>query len=197
MADFILGSGSAGRRMILENAGLDFAIRRPDVDEEALKEQFLASGGNPEELAMPLAEAKAVAVSRGEELPVLGADQVLVCDGRLFSKPRDMEQARENLKILRGRPHRLISALAVARGGEVVWRHVASAEMVMRDFSDEFLDWYLDKVGDKALSSVGCYQVEGPGIQLFRQVEADWFTIIGLPLLPFLDWLRGEGIIAA
>jgi len=197
MADFILGSGSAGRRMILENAGLDFAIRRPDVDEDALKEQFLASGGDPEGLAMPLAEAKAAAVSRGEELPVLGADQVLVCDGRLFSKPRDMEQARENLKSLRGRPHRLISALAVARGGEVAWRHVASAEMVMRDFSDEFLDWYLDKVGDKALSSVGCYQVEGPGIQLFRQVEADWFTIIGLPLLPFLDWLRGEGIIAA
>ncbi len=192
MSQFILGSGSAGRRMILENAGLDFEIRRPRVDEDALKARF---EGAAEDLAAALARAKAEDVSRNAELPVLGADQILICEGRVFSKPADMEEARRNLNFLRGRTHRLISALAVAEGGRTVWTRIEEARMTMRNFSDDFLDWYLDMAGENVLKSVGCYQIEGPGIQLFEKVEGDWFTIIGLPILPFLDWLRQRNIL--
>ena len=196
MSQFVLGSGSAGRRMILENAGLDFEVRRPQVDEEALKARFGKEGDAPvEDLALALARAKAEAVSRAEERPVLGADQILVCEDRVFSKPVDMEEARRNLDFLRGRTHRLISALAVAEGGETVWTCVEEARMTMRNFSDAFLDRYLDMAGENVLKSVGCYQIEGPGIQLFEKVDGDWFTIIGLPILPFLDWLRGRGLL--
>ncbi|HHN72637.1 MAG TPA: septum formation protein Maf, partial [Thermopetrobacter sp.] len=147
--------------------------------------------------AAALAREKALEVSRRTSLPVLGADQILVCDGEIFSKPADMDQARETLRRLRGRAHRLISALCVAENGEVLWTCERHADLVMRDFSDAFLEWYLRTVGEAALASVGCYQVEGPGIQLFERIEGDWFTIIGLPLLPFLDWLRRRGILPA
>jgi len=198
MSQFVLGSGSAGRRMILENAGLDFDIRRPQVDEDALKAEFRSTGEAPvEDLALALARAKAQAVSRAETRPVLGADQILVCEDRIFSKPADMEEARRNLRFLRGRTHRLISALAVAENGETVWTCLDEARMTMRDFSDAFLDRYLETVGEAALKSVGCYQIEGPGIQLFEKVDGDWFTIIGLPILPFLDWLRERGLLPA
>ncbi len=196
MSQFVLGSGSAGRRMILENAGLDFEVRRPQVDEEALKARFGKEGDAPvEDLALALARAKAEAVSCDDGRPVLGADQILVCEGRVFSKPADMEEARRNLDFLRGRTHRLISALAVAEGGETVWTCVEEARMTMRNFSEAFLDRYLDMAGENVLKSVGCYQIEGPGIQLFEKVDGDWFTIIGLPILPFLDWLRKRGIL--
>ena len=198
MSQFVLGSGSAGRRMILENAGLDFEIRRPRVDEDTLKAEFGSTGKAPvEDLAIALARAKAEAVSSEDSRPVLGADQILVCEGKVFSKPADMEEARRNLRFLRGRTHRLISALAVAEGGETVWTCVDEARMTMRDFSDAFLDRYLEVVGENVLKSVGCYQIEGPGIQLFEKVDGDWFTIIGLPILPFLDWLRKRGLLPA
>ncbi len=198
MSQFVLGSGSAGRRMILENAGLDFDIRQPQVDEDALKAEFRSTDEAPvEDLALALARAKAQAVSRAETRPVLGADQILVCEDRVFSKPADMEEARRNLRFLRGRTHRLISALAVAENGETVWTCIDEARMTMRDFSDAFLDRYLETVGEDALKSVGCYQIEGPGIQLFEKVDGDWFTIIGLPILPFLDWLRNRGLLPA
>ena len=192
MSQFVLGSGSVGRRMILENAGLNFEIRRPQVDEDALKTWF---EGEVEDLALALARAKAEDVSRDAELPVLGADQILVCEGRVFSKPADMDEARRNLMFLRGRTHRLISALAVAEAGRTVWTCVDEARMTMRRFSDAFLDHYVEMTGERILGSVGCYQIEGPGIQLFETVEGDWFTIIGLPILPFLDWLRNRGIL--
>ncbi len=196
MSQFVLGSGSAGRRMILENAGLDFEIRRPQVDEEALKAEFGQEEEMPiEDLALALARAKAEAVSKNENRPVLGADQILVCEGRVFSKPADLEEARRNLRYLRGRTHRLISALAVAERGGTVWTCVDEARMTMRNFSDAFLERYLRMVGENVLRSVGCYQIEGPGIQLFENVDGDWFTIIGLPILPFLDWLRERGLL--
>ena len=194
---FVLGSGSAGRRMLLENAGLAFAVMPAQVDEEAVKERFLREHG-PEalpELADALAAEKALEVSRRTELPVLGGDQILVLEGELFNKPRDMEEARENLKRLRGRTHHLVSALAVAEKGEIVWTYRDAAAMTMRAFSDTFLERYLATVGEKALSSVGCYQVEGPGIQLFENIEGDYFTIVGLPLVPFLHWLRERGLL--
>ncbi len=197
MTTFILGSGSAGRRMILENAGLDFEVIRPDIDEDTIRRQFspLSEQESFDALALALAEAKAIAVSRNTDLPVLGADQLLVCEGRIFTKPSDMNQARENLLRLRGRTHKLISALCVARNGRRIWTFVDEAQLTMRAYTDEFLDWYLNKAGERVLSSVGCYQIEGLGIQLFEKIEGDWFTIVGLPILPFLDWLRRERII--
>ncbi len=199
MATFVLGSGSAGRRMILENAGLDFAVIRPEVDEDEIRVRFDPAGHDDPHgaLALELARAKALEVSARTDLPVLGADQLLVLEGRIFTKPRDMAEARRNLMALRGHTHRLISALCVAQQGRVAWIHVKHADMTMRLFSDAFLDWYLKTAGEKVLSSVGCYQIEGPGIQLFERIEGDWFTIIGLPLLPFLDWLRSQGLIPA
>jgi len=195
MGRFVLGSGSSGRRMVLANAGLDFEVMRPQVDEEAIKAGFAAQGKGVEALAQELADAKALDVSARTPLAVLGADQVLELDGEPFSKPADMVAARAQLLSLRGRTHRLISALAVAREGEIVWRHVDVAHMTMRRFSEDFLDAYLERVGEKALASVGGYQVEGPGIQLFECIRGDFFTIIGLPLLPFLAWLRKEGLL--
>jgi len=198
-AMFVLGSGSAGRRMVLAQAGLSFDVMPARVDEEVIKERFLAQYA-PEalpELADELAAAKALEVSRRSDLPVLGGDQILLLGDELFSKPRDMEEARAHLKRLRGRTHHLISALAVAERGRVIWRHQDRAAMTMRDFSDAFLNAYLEALGEKALSSVGCYQVEGPGIQLFERIDGDYFTIIGLPLLPFLAFLRARGILMA
>ncbi len=194
---FVLGSGSAGRRMLLENAGLSFEVMPARVDEDAVKERFLREHGSEAlpELADALAAEKALEVSRRTELPVLGGDQILVLEGELFNKPHDMEEARENLKRLRGRTHHLVSALAVAEKGEIVWTYREAAAMTMRAFSDTFLERYLATVGEKALSSVGCYQVEGPGIQLFENIEGDYFTIVGLPLVPFLHWLRERGLL--
>ena len=199
MATFVLGSGSAGRRMLLENAGLSFEVLPARVDEAAIRADFLRAHGADELplLADELAAAKALEVSRRTEKPVLGGDQILVVDGEVFSKPRDMDEARAHLRRLRGRTHHLISALAVAEKGEIVWRHRDAAAMTMRAFSDAFLERYLAEVGERALSSVGCYQVEGPGIQLFERIDGDYFTIVGLPILPFLHWLRGRGLLPA
>ncbi len=199
MVTFVLGSGSAGRRMLLENAGLSFDIMPARVDEAAIRDAFLRDheADDVPLLAEELAAAKALEVSRRSEKPVLAGDQILVLDGDVFSKPRDMDEARAHLQRLRGRTHQLISALAVAERGKIVWRCRDSAAMTMRAFSDVFLERYLQEVGERALSSVGCYQVEGPGIQLFERIEGDYFTIVGLPLLPFLHWLRGRGLLPA
>lgn len=196
MTTFILASQSAGRRMVLENAGLKFACANPQVDEETIKEAFMAAGRKDHDtLALELARAKALAVARDHDLPVLGGDQLLVCEGRVFSKPGNIEEARANLRFLRGKTHHLISALAVAGNDAIVFEHVERAAMTMRDFSDAFLDWYLREMAEKALRSVGGYQIEGLGIQLFDHIDGDWHTIIGLPLLPFLHWLREEGLL--
>jgi septum formation protein len=197
MSLFVLGSGSAGRRMILENAGLSFVVMRPQVDEDEIRARFDPTGHEDPHaaLALALARAKAQEVSRRTDRPVLGADQLLVLEERVFTKPADIGEARRNLMTLRGRTHRLVSALSVAVNGQEEWTCVDSAYMTMRAFSEEFLDAYLNLAGEGILSSVGGYQIEGPGIQLFERIEGDWFTIIGLPLLPFLDYLRRKGLI--
>lgn len=190
MADVILASGSRVRAALLEDAGVDFEIDAADIDEAAIKAQ-LDSGG--ETVAARLADEKACTVSaRRPTALVIGADQVLSCDGRLFDKPSNLDEARANLLVFRGRPHILHSGLSVARGGRTVWRYSAHATLTMRSFSDSFLEAYLGKLGDKVLTSVGCYQLEGLGIQLFEKIDGDYFTILGLPLLPLLDFLRGE-----
>ncbi len=190
----ILASGSAVRATLLRNAGLEFRVQDSRVDEDIVKKRFANS--DTDALALKLAEEKALAVSRAEPAAlVVGADQILSCDGDRFDKPRDMAEARANLQRFRARAHILHSGLALALGGEIIWRHGDQAHLTMRDFSDGFLDWYLETLGEKVRSSVGCYQLEGPGIQLFERIEGDYFTILGLPLLPLLAELRRREVL--
>lgn len=190
----ILASKSAARRTMLTDAGVPFAVQVADVDEDALK----TPGVDPVELAVELARAKALAVSRHDaDAWVLGADQTLSFDGGLVSKAPTLEAARERLAAMRGRSHQLHSGAALARNGQVVWSGVDTVEMKVRDFSDAFLDAYLAAEGEALLSCVGCYRLEGLGSQLFEAVEGDYFTVLGLPLWPVLAELRRAGVIAA
>lgn len=191
----VLASKSAARRAMLENAGVAFEVRVAGVDEAAIK---AASGDlDAAALAVRLAEAKALAVSRDDEAAwVLGSDQTLAFDGGLVSKAPSLQVARERLKAMRGRVHHLHSGGALAVGGQVVWTGVDTVEMRMRDFSDEFLDAYLAAEGPALLSCVGSYRLEGLGSQLFEAVDGDYFTVLGLPLWPVLAELRRAGVLA-
>lgn len=194
----VLASRSRSRIALLEGAGLAFATEPSDIDERAVEEPLLAAGASPGAIALHLAEAKAldVAARRPGDL-VLGCDQTLGLDGERFVKPENRAAARAQLGRLRGRTHELHSALALVEDGAVVWRHVSVAAMTMRPFSDAFLDAYCDRAGDAVLASVGCYQLEGIGITLFEAIEGDYFTILGLPLLPLLAELRRRGDLPA
>ncbi|ADZ68509.1 Maf-like protein [Polymorphum gilvum] len=194
----ILASGSRIRAELLENAGLTVAVDPARIDERAVEAPLLAAGVAPEDIARVLAEAKAQEVSarRPDDL-VIGADQVLGLGDERFTKPADMAAARRQLLTLSGRTHELHSAVAVARGGETVWSHVSTARLTMRDLSPAYVGRYLAAAGDAALSSVGCYQLEGLGVQLFETVDGDYFTILGLPMLPLLAFLRDSGEIDA
>ena len=194
----VLASASSARARVLRDAGLTFAVEPAAVDEPGLIASMTADGGDGGEVATALAEIKAARVSsRNNGALVLGADQVLTCEGRLFAKPETMERARADLRALRGRSHELLSAVCAMRDGEVLWQYLARARMKMRPFSDEFLERYLTAAGEGALAAVGAYQVEGVGAQLFSQIEGDHFAILGLPLLPLLDFLRGHGMAPA
>jgi septum formation protein len=179
---------------MLTGAGVPFAAEDAGVDEDAIKTSL--DGIDPAELALELARAKALAVSRRDpEAWVLGSDQTLDFDGGMVSKAADLTEARRRLHALRGRTHHLNSAAALARNGYVVWSGVDTARMTMRRFSDDFLDAYLDAEGEDLLGSVGCYRLEGMGAQLFDRVEGDYFTVLGMPLWPVLDELRRAGVI--
>lgn len=192
----ILASGSRYRRKLLEAAGVDFTVLKPELDERAVEATLEGTGATPEDVALILAEAKATAVSEARPCAlVIGSDQTLSLGDELFHKPADMEGARRHLLKLSGRTHLLSSAVVIARNGEAVWRHVSSARMTMRALDPGFIGRYLAEVGDAALTSVGAYQVEGRGIQLFEKIDGDHFTIVGLPLLPLLAQLRENGAI--
>ncbi|MTI44401.1 septum formation protein [Roseibium hamelinense] len=192
----VLASGSKIRAELLKNAGLKFDVAPADVDERAVEQPLLESGFPPEDLAIVLAEAKANSVS--EERPgdlVIGADQILAYDGKRFTKPESMEAARRQLLAFSGKTHELLSAVVISKDGEAIWRNVSVARMHMRSFSPKFVGQYLAQVGNEALSSVGAYQLEGPGIQLFEQIDGDYFTVLGLPMFPLLAKLRDLGVI--
>ncbi|HRO03252.1 MAG TPA: Maf family nucleotide pyrophosphatase [Terricaulis sp.] len=191
----ILASASASRRRMLEAAGLAFEIQAPHADEEAAKASLRAAGLKPREQADALAELKALSVSRRRAGVVIGADQMLAIEGEVLDKPKDMDEARTHLQRLRGKTHELLSAAVVAREGAIIWRHVDTPRLKMRAFSDAFLDDYLARVGQGALSSVGAYQLEGLGAQLFERVEGDFFSVLGLPLLPLLSFLREHKVV--
>lgn len=192
----VLASKSAARRAMLENAGVAFEVRVAGVDEDAIKAQ---SGDlDAAALAVRLAEAKALAVSRDDEAAwVLGSDQTLAFDGDLISKAPTLDAARERLKSMRGKTHHLHSGAALAIKGQVVWSGVDTVQMRMRDFSDAFLDVYLAAEGEVLLTCVGSYRLEGLGSQLFEAVDGDYFTVLGLPLWPVLAELRRAGVLAA
>jgi nucleoside triphosphate pyrophosphatase len=195
--ELLLASASPFRRRLLEAAGVAFRVVPAGLDETALK-RSLAGKVGPEGLAEALAAAKAMAVSiRHPGDLVLGADQVLALGAELLGKPADMAAARAQLARLRGRTHRLLSALALAEDGRVVWSMVDGAALTMRDFSAGFLDEYVSRCGERLLGTAGAYEIEGLGIQLFDRVEGDFSTIIGLPLLPLLAELRERGAVQA
>jgi septum formation protein len=190
----ILASGSHARAHMLEQAGIAFSVDVAMVDEQGVKDSLAAETRNPARVAEVLAELKAVRVSaRHPGALVVGADQMLDCEGVWFDKPTDRTAARAQLLALRHKTHRLTSAVVVVRDGKTVWHHTESAKLTMRNFSERFLDTYLEQAGDAVLSSVGTYQLEGLGSQLFLQVEGDFFTILGLPLLALMDFLRENG----
>ena len=190
----ILASGSPFRKAMLINAGLDIEAVPADVDERALEAPL--QGVSPEDVAAILAEAKATEVSeRKPGALVLGCDQTLSLGDEVFHKPADMESARRHLLALSGRTHQLNSAAVLMRDGKVLWRHVGIASLTMRKLDPAFIGRHLARVGATALSSVGAYQIEGEGIQLFEKIEGDYFTIVGLPLLPVLKELRALGAI--
>jgi len=193
----ILASKSTARRAVLQGAGVPFEIAVSGVDEDVLKMAMLAKGAGPKAIAEALAEEKALAVSRNRAGVVVGADQTLDLEGVLYDKVESLADAAERLKLLRGKPHLLHSAVTAAVDGEIVWRETASAKLTMREFSDAFLDTYLSVEGESALGSVGCYRLEGLGAQLFAAIEGDYFTILGLPLMGLLELLRGRGVLNA
>ncbi|MGE0741492.1 MAG: nucleoside triphosphate pyrophosphatase [Hyphomonadaceae bacterium] len=191
----ILASGSSSRRRMLEAAGLSFVVELPRVDEEAAKASLRAEGLKPRDQADALAELKALSVSRKQSGFVIGADQMLAVEGETLDKPKDRNEARQHLQRLRGRKHELLTAAVVAREGAIIWRHVDTPRLKMRSFSDAFLDDYIAQAGDQVLKSVGAYQLEGLGAQLFESVDGDYFSVLGLPLLPLLAFLREHGIV--
>jgi septum formation protein len=194
-APLVLASRSSVRRMLLETAGIRIEVCPADIDERSLetKAPFQA----PVAVAALLAREKAVAIERVKPgRLILGADQILSLDGKRFAKPADRSAARGQLRALSGRTHELYSAIAFVQDGIVLQEHVGVARLTMRAFSDQFLDAYLDEVGSAALASVGAYQLEGRGIQLFERVDGDYFTVLGLPLLPVLEFLRRRGCLA-
>ena len=196
--EIVLASSSPTRQRLLREAGIEFTVVPSTVDEQVVRDT-LKSGGqtvDPTDMAEVLARAKAEEVSaRHPGSVVIGADQVLACGDEVINKPNTIEAARETLLKLRGRTHQLHSAVVIAEDGETEWTYIDTAHLAMRSFSFPFLGWYMVQAGETVLDSVGAYQLESPGIQLFERIEGDFFTILGLPLLPLLTELRARKVI--
>jgi septum formation protein len=193
-----LASKSKGRRLALEQTRIPFTIHPAEIDERSIAQALRRNGGGADRVAIELAKRKALVISASNPgRIVLGADQVMSCEGRLFEKPGDLEIAAEQLRFLSGRTHRLHSAVSLVRDELVFFETVCCADLRMREISLRFVESYLEQVGDEILTSVGCYQLEGLGVHLFDSILGDHWTILGLPLLPVLEALRREGALLA
>ncbi len=200
MTELVLASASRARQSMLKAAGIGFSVDVAAIDEEAAKESLKGERAAPRAVAETLAELKARRVGqRRPDALVLGCDQVLALGtesgSAIFDKPADRAAAAAQLRALSGRRHVLVSAAVVVRDGRLLWHHADMAELTMRPLSDEFIDGYLLAAGDDVLHSVGAYQLEGRGAQLFSNVRGDFFTVLGLPLLPLLGFLREHGVV--
>jgi len=194
----ILASQSPFRRMLMENAGLAFSAEAAAIDERAVEAALSERTPTPPEVAAALAVEKARDVAgRNPGALVIGSDQTLSLEGRVFHKPADMVEAKSHLLSMSGRTHELNCGVALVRDGETLWNHVSIARLTMRPLSQDFVDRHLARVGMRVLASVGAYQLEGEGVQLFERIDGDYFTILGLPLLPLLAKLRNLGAIDA
>jgi septum formation protein len=191
-----LASASSIRAEVLRGAGVEFEVFSPGVDEAAVKAGLLAEGASPRDVADALAELKSVRAARGRAGLVIGADQTLDFEGGLYDKVATLEEADARLRLLRGKVHKLHAAVVVCLDGTPIWRDVVTTKLSMRPFTDAFLEGYLAREGDHLLSSVGCYRLEGEGVQLFDRIEGDYFAILGLPLMGLLDLLRRHGALA-
>lgn len=195
----VLASNSASRKAMLSDAGVPFVAEASGADEEAAKAALADAGTSPRDTADALAELKALKVSmRHPSDLVLGSDSIVVLDdGTLLDKPATREDAERHLSAMSGKTHRLISAAVIAEGGRPMWRHVDIARLHVRMLSDDFIQSYLDAEWPAIAGCVGCFRIEGPGVQLFARTEGSHFTILGMPLLPVLDFLRVRGILAS
>lgn len=191
----VLASSSFIRKQILTGAGIDFIVRTGDVDEDALKQSTAVKHKMPEDLAVLLAMAKAQAVSINQGEFIIGADQLMEMDGKLFDKPKSMEEARARLLSMRNKEHRLIGAVVVLEENQTPWVHMSTTKLFVRNFSEAFVDTYLKQEGEDVLKSVGAYLFEARGAQLFEWVKGDFYSILGLPLLPLLGHLRSRGAV--
>ena len=192
----VLASQAAVRAAMLRAAGLSFEVRPARVDEGAIKSAMRADDPDGRATAQALASLKAQRVSAKEPGAfVIGADQLLVCGAEWFDKPVDRDDARAQLRRLRGRSHTLVTAVSVVRDEAELWSEVACPELTMRPFSDAFLERYLERAGNAVLACVGGYEAEGLGGQLLAEIRGDWFAVLGLPLLPLLAFLRGHGLV--
>ena len=195
MVNIILASGSASRRSLLAGAGVQAQSIKPNVDEDAAKRSMRSEGLSVSNQAMRLAEMKAVKVSSQVEGLVIGGDQMLNLEGEAFDKPINLDGAAKHLKKLSGKTHTLETAIVIAENGEPIWRHMARPHLTVRILSDSFIRSYIQSCGPPLLTTVGAYQLEGLGAQLFSKIEGDYFSILGLPLLPLLDYLRIRNVL--
>lgn len=197
-SQIILASGSEIRKTLLQNAGVEVAVQAARIDEETIKTSLTADGALPRDVADALAEGKARKVSlKNPEAVVIGCDQVLAHGKEMLSKPKTPEQAAEQLRQLRNDTHQLLSAAVIYEGGEPKWRHVGVARLTMRDFSDDYLNAYLERNWDSVQHSVGGYKLEEEGVRLFSRIHGDYFTILGIPLLELLSYLTIRGTLPA
>ena len=193
--NIILASGSASRRSLLAGAGVQAQSIKPNVDEEAAKNAMRADNVSVTNQAMQLAEMKAVKVSSQVSGLVIGGDQMLNLEGEAFDKPVNLDGAAKHLRKLSGKTHTLETAIVIAENGAPIWRHMARPSLTVRTLSDRFIQSYIQTCGPPLLTTVGAYQLEGMGAQIFSKIEGDYFSILGLPLLPLLDYLRVRGVL--
>ena len=194
--EIILASASQSRAALLAGAGIDVLIEPADIDESSVKDDGLRTQASADTVAALLARQKAQKISAAHPNAfVIGADQMLDCGGKWLDKPNSLTAAGDTLRLLRGKSHELVASVSVVHEGKEIWALTDRAKLLMRDFSDDFLDTYLSKVGDDVMLSVGAYQLEGVGAQLFERIDGDYFTILGLPLLPLLGFLRDRNVI--